>query len=58
LRAVGDTATAKVMFERYLAGELSEELLIISRQRIEEDRLNGRSSEPSCGGSDAFSGVS
>jgi hypothetical protein len=58
LRAVGDTATAKAMFERYLAGELSEELLIISRQRIEEDRLNGRSSEPSCGGSDAFSGVS
>jgi hypothetical protein len=57
LRAVGDRDTAKAMFERYLAGELSEALLIISRQRIEEDRLNGRS-KPSCGGSDAFNGVS
>jgi hypothetical protein len=33
LRAVGgDTTVAKAMFERYVAGELSEELLTISRQ--------------------------
>jgi hypothetical protein len=57
LRAVGgDTAIAKAMFERYLAGELSEELLTISRQCVEEDRVD-RLSKASGGGSE-FSGVS
>jgi hypothetical protein len=38
LRAVrGDTAAARAMFERYLAGELPEELLAISRQCVKED---------------------
>src|SRR5262249_41924687 len=53
----GDTAIAKAMFERYLAGELSEELLTISRQCVEEDRVD-RLSKASGGGSDTFSGVS
>jgi hypothetical protein len=58
LRAVGgDTAIAKAMFERYLAGELSEELLTISRQCVEEDRV-GSGGKASGGGGDAFSGVS
>jgi hypothetical protein len=58
LRAVaGDTAVAKAMFERYLAGELSEELLTISRQCVEEDRVD-RVSKPPGGRSDTFSGVS
>ena len=30
----GDTVAARAIFERYLAGELSEELLIISRQCV------------------------
>jgi hypothetical protein len=34
----GDTAAANVMFERYLAGELSEELLAISRRCVSADR--------------------
>jgi hypothetical protein len=39
LQAVkGDTAAANLMFERYLAGELSEELLTISRRWVSADR--------------------
>jgi hypothetical protein len=33
----GDAAAAKAIFERYLAGELSEELLTISRQWVRAD---------------------
>jgi hypothetical protein len=41
LRAVsGDTAAATAMFERYLAGDPSKELLTISRQWVEEDRAD------------------
>jgi hypothetical protein len=38
----GDAAVAKAMFERYLAGELSEELLTISRQCVRADRKGAR----------------
>jgi hypothetical protein len=51
LRAVGgDIAIAKAMFERYLAGELSEELLTISRQCVEEDRVDRLSKASAEGG--------
>jgi hypothetical protein len=38
----GDAAVAKAMFERYLAGELSEELLTVSRQCVRADRKGAR----------------
>jgi hypothetical protein len=38
----GEAAVAKAMFERYLAGELSEELLTISRQCVRTDRKGAR----------------
>jgi hypothetical protein len=42
----GDTAAANVMFERYLAGELSEELLAISRRCVSADRARAVKTEP------------
>lgn len=58
LRAVkGDAAAAKAMFGQYLAGELSEELLTISRQCVEEDRAGKIRAGCEGGGRDAFSGV-
>jgi hypothetical protein len=57
--ARGDAAAAKATFERYLAGELSEELLTISRQCVEADRADRQiKTAREAGGSDAFSGVS
>ena len=52
-------AAAKAMFERYLAGELSDELLTISRHCVEADRV-GRHTKAvrEDGGSDAFNVVS
>ena len=38
----GDAAVAKAMFERYVAGELSEELLTVSRQCVRADRKGAR----------------
>jgi hypothetical protein len=38
----GEAAIAKAMFERYLAGELSEELLTVSRQCVRADRKGAR----------------
>ena len=60
LRAVrGDSAIAKAIFERYLAGELSEELLTISRECVEADRaerhMKGGREDGRC---DAFTVVS
>jgi hypothetical protein len=54
----GDTAAAKVMFKCYLAGELSDELLAISRQCVEEDWADRETKAGREGGlSDAFSVV-
>ena len=38
----GDTAAAGVLFQRYLAGELPEELLSLSRRCVEQDGAGGR----------------
>jgi hypothetical protein len=63
----GDAAVAKAMFERYLAGELSEELLTVSRQcvradrkgaRVEQDRANRSKAAANGGVSNAFNVVS
>ena len=34
----GDTAAADAMFQRYLAGELPEELLSLSRRCVQQDQ--------------------
>ena len=42
LRAVeGDTVAASALFQRYLAGELPEELLALSRRCVQEDKDKG-----------------
>jgi hypothetical protein len=38
----GDTAAASGMFQQYLAGELSEELLALSRRWVQKDQRSGR----------------
>jgi hypothetical protein len=38
----GDTAAASAMFQQYLAGELSEELLALSRRWVQKDQRSGR----------------
>ena len=38
----GDTAAASAMFQRYLAGELSEELLALSRRWVRKDQRSGK----------------
>jgi hypothetical protein len=39
LRAMqGDTAVARALFQQYLAGELPEELLALSRRCVQEDQ--------------------
>jgi hypothetical protein len=42
----GDTAAASALFQRYLAGELPEELLSLSRRCVQEDQ-KGRRTQPS-----------
>ena len=41
----GDRAAASVLFQRYLAGELPEELLSLSRRCVEQDQ-EGRRTQP------------
>jgi hypothetical protein len=45
LQAVGDKATADVIFEDYLAGKLSEELLSISRRCVSADQAGSSNHE-------------
>jgi hypothetical protein len=43
LRAMhGDSAVASTLFQQYLAGELPEELLALSRRCVQEDQRAGR----------------
>jgi hypothetical protein len=43
LRAMqGDAGAASAMFQRYLAGELPEELLALSRRCVQEDQMLNR----------------
>ena len=43
LRAMqGDTDAASAIFQRYLAGELPEELLALSRRCVQEDQMRRR----------------
>src|SRR5689334_1553337 len=59
LQAVkGDKATANLIFEDYLAGKLSEELLSISRRRVGADQagFSNRNIEEGCEGAVEVSG--
>jgi hypothetical protein len=48
----GDASVAKAMYERYLAGELSEELLTISRRCVKEDSVERKTKSDRDGGGD------
>ena len=51
----GDAAVARAMYERYLAGELSKELLTISRRCVKEDSAGKKAkSDRDGGGGNAF----